>query len=276
MKWGTESLNMLGLNETEVFVLDALTIAKSIFTISKETKLSRAGIKYCLEGLMQKGLVTSLKHGKRKLYIAITDLELRQKLQEMTDSLLIENGSKKGVRIKTSVQNEFIVHVGVSEIIPAYERIASVSKGERVKAIQSSKSWKDLLDKVSSKELIRFNNAIIDNQIIADGILQRNAYKLYGQLLQKDPQRLKESAKSLIGRMADYTFVPEQFFDQHAEIWIFKTTTLIVNWNEEVAVEITNANMTSFLRDMFEFVKVGGSKVDHNRAMKELLGEPLD
>ena len=214
---------------------------------------------------MQKGLVTSLKHGKRKLYIAITDLELRQKLQEMTDSLLIENGSKKGVRIKTSVQNEFIVHVGVSEIIPAYERIASVSKGERVKAIQSSKSWKDLLDKVSSKELIRFNNAIIDNQIIADGILQRNAYKLYGQLLQKDPQRLKESAKSLIGRMADYT-----------EIWIFKTTTLIVNWNEEVAVEITNANMTSFLRDMFEFVKVGGSKVDHNRAMKELLGEPLD
>jgi hypothetical protein len=52
---------------------------------------------------------------------------------------------------------------------------------------------------------------------------------------------------------------------------MFKDTTLIVNWSDEVAIEITNTNMTKFLSDMFEFVKMGGNKVDHNRAMRELL-----
>lgn len=271
MKWSAEWLNILGLSKTEVLILEAIPTAKSIFTIAAETKLSRAGIKYSLENLIQKDLASRIKHGKRVLYMAVSVNELHKRLQETIDNLLIDSGAKKGVRIRTSLQNEFIVHVGVKEIIPAYERIASVSKGERVKAIQSSKSWKDLLEKFSSKQLIRFNNAIIENKIITDGILQRNAYKLYGEMLKQDPENLKESAQSLIGRMADYTFVPEQFFNQHAEIWMFRDTTLIVNWNDEVAIEITNANMTKFLSDMFEFVKMRGNKVDHNQAMRELL-----
>lgn len=271
MKWSAEWLNVLGLTKTEVLILGAIPTAKSVFAIAAETKLSRAGIKYSLENLMRKDLVSHIKHGKRVLYMAVSVNELHKRLQNTIDNLLIDSGAKKGVRIRTSLQNEFIVHIGLKEIIPAYERIASVSKGERVKAIQSSKSWKDLLEKFSSKQLIRFNNAIIENKIIADGILQRNAYRLYGEMLRQNPERLKESAESLIGRMADYTFVPENFFNQHAEIWIFKDTTLIVNWNDEVAIEITNANITGFLRDMFEFVKIGGSKVDHNQAMRELL-----
>ena len=36
---------------------------------------------------------------------------------------------------------------------------------------------------------------------------------------------------------------------------------------------ITNREMMSFLRDMFEFVKMGGVKVDHNAAMREILSE---
>ena len=73
--------------------------------------------------------------------------------------------------------------------------------------------------------------------------------------------------------MADYTVFSDEFFNYDAEIWIFKTTTLIINWKEEVAIEITNANMTGFLKDMFEFVKVGGSKLDHNKAMRDLLAK---
>jgi DNA-binding MarR family transcriptional regulator len=271
MKWNAEWLNILGLNKTEVLILEAISTAKNVLAIASETKLSRAGIKYSLDNLMAKDLVSPIRHGKRMLYMAIAEHELHKKLQETIDNLFIDSGTKKGVRIRTSLQNEFIVHVGIKEIIPAYERITSISKGERVKAIQSSKSWKDLLEKFSSKQLVRFNQAIIDNKIITDGILQRNAYKLYGEILKQDSQNLKESAQSLIGRMADYTFVPEQFFNEHAEIWLFKNTTLIVNWNEEVAIEITNADMTKFLSDMFEFVKMGGTKVDHNQAMRELI-----
>lgn len=73
--------------------------------------------------------------------------------------------------------------------------------------------------------------------------------------------------------MADYTVFPDNFFNHETEIWIFKTTTLIINWYEEVAIEITNAHMTKFFKDMFEFVKAGGRKLDHNKAIRELLSK---
>ena len=58
---------------------------------------------------------------------------------------------------------------------------------------------------------------------------------------------------------------------EDCELWLFKSTTLLINWHEEVAIEITNQSMTPFLRDMFEFVKSGGKKIDHNKVMKGVL-----
>jgi hypothetical protein len=47
---------------------------------------------------------------------------------------------------------------------------------------------------------------------------------------------------------------------------------LIINWREEVAIEITNKEIMLFLRDMFEFVKVSNRKIDHNRLIKQVRG----
>jgi len=102
-------------------------------------------------------------------------------------------------------------------------------------------------------------------------MLNRSAYNAYKDEIKKDPEKHADMIKSLEGRMADYTVFSDEFFNYDSEIWIFKTTTLIINWNEEVAIEITNAKMTGFLKDMFEFLKEGGSKLDHNKAMRELL-----
>ena len=71
--------------------------------------------------------------------------------------------------------------------------------------------------------------------------------------------------------MADYTLVPSEFFNVYSEIWIFSTTVIIINWHDEVAMEITNNQMMSFLRDMFEFVKIGGKKINHEEKLREML-----
>jgi hypothetical protein len=120
---------------------------------------------------------------------------------------------------------------------------------------------------------VEFNEAIKKNNIILDGMLNKSAYNAYREEIKSNPKKHADAVKSLEGRMADYTVFPDEFFNYDSEIWIFKTTTLIINWHEEVAIEITNANMTGFLKDMFEFVKAGGSKLDHNKAIRELLGE---
>jgi hypothetical protein len=71
--------------------------------------------------------------------------------------------------------------------------------------------------------------------------------------------------------MADYTCFADDKFNHDAELWLFKNTSLLINWRDEVAIEITNRSMTAFLKDMFEFVKEGGQKIDHNLAVRGAL-----
>ena len=71
--------------------------------------------------------------------------------------------------------------------------------------------------------------------------------------------------------MADYSTFPDDRFNNHAEIWIFKTTTLVINWKEKVAIEIVNSDITNFVREMYEYVKDNSKKIDHNEMMRSLI-----
>lgn len=156
--------------------------------------------------------------------------------------------------------------------ISARYYLLAINKDTRIKAIQGYKSWITIVEKLTSKELTKFNQLIIDNNLIIEGILQENQYILYANYLKENPQPENAStAKSLTGRMADYTAVPSDFFNEYSEIWIFRTTVIIINWNEEIAIEITNEQIMGFLSDMFEFVKMGGKKVNHEEEMRKVM-----
>ena len=274
MKWSHQSLKLLGLSRTEQRILEAVTIPRNVQGIAQTTRISRTGVNYCLEHLLQKGLVVKTTVGKRKKYVSLNPDELAELFQTIADKVSLSGKSrKKGARIKTSPENEFTIHVGAKEIIPAYERIAFENKNERIRAIQHHRSYHELLEKITPQQLIKFNRAIVKNHLIIDGMLNESAYQAYREEIVKNPKKYKASVESLKGRMADYTFFPDARFDHDAEIWIFRSTTLIINWHEEVAIEITNNNMTAFLKDMFEFVKRGGSKVDHHQALANSLKE---
>jgi len=271
MNWKNNNLQILSLTNTETAILNVIDDLKSVQQIAKDSKISRTGINYALKNMIRRGFVNYRIIGKRRHYIAISHDQLIIKLKQALDQVEIRNANKKGVRVKTSPEDEFIIHVGAREIIPAYKRIASENKNERVQAIQHHRSWNELIKKITPKQLVEFNKQIIDNRLIIDGMLNESAYEAYKQEIKTAPEKNASAIKSLEGRMADYTVFPDNQFDHDAEIWIFKTTTLIINWHEEIAIEITNANMTFFLKDMFESVKAGGKKIDHNQAMKELL-----
>ena len=268
-------MRLLSLTETEIKVLNVLAVPKNVQDIAKDSGISRTGVNHVLKGLAYKGLLNKEVVGKRYIYSSVNLEQLAQKFQQTLDQIDMLNQDKKGARIKISKEDEFIIHVGTKEIIPAYMRIVSENQNERIRAIQHHRSWKVLTEKISPKQLVEFNEALKKNHIILDGMLNKSAYKEYGEEIKKDPKKHSDMIKSLEGRMADYTVFSDEFFDYDSEIWIFKTTTLIINWNEEVAIEITNANMTGFLKDMFEFVKEGGSKLDHNKAVREVLKQGL-
>ncbi len=272
MKIQEKAAYLLGLTRLECSILEHLSEAMSIQQISSSIGFSRTGVKYALTSMKEKGFVQRIKYGKRHLYISISKDDLSRKIQEIADELLLSGKSLKGVRVKTSKRDEFIIHIGTEEILPAYKRIASMNKNERINAIQHHRSWVELTNRITPEQLIDFNNNIIKNNIILDGMLNESAYESYKKEIEKNPEKHKENVASLKGRMADYTVFPDKYFNFDVEIWMFKNTTLIINWKEEIAVEIINDSITFFLRDMYEFGKMSGKKIDHNKMVEGVLG----
>lgn len=272
MNWSQDSIQMLGLSPVEVSVLNVLSTEKNVRDITHDSGVSRTGVNYCLTKLVRKGLVSPIRIKRRVKYVAVSKEILAKKFQQAMDDLQMSAKEKRGVRIRTSKENEFIIHVGIEEVIPAYLRIVKESKNQRIKAIQHHRSWNAMLEKISQAQLVEFNKTVIQNKLIIDGILNESAYTQYKEEIKSDFKKNAAAVESLEGRMADYTTFPDQFFDHDAEIWLFKDTALIVNWREEVAIEITNKEIMLFLRDMFEFVKVSNRKIDHNRLIKQVRG----
>lgn len=270
MNWSQDSMKILGLNSVEISVLSVLSTEKNVRDIARDSGVSRTGVTYCLEKLTKKGLVSPIQIKRRRNYIAVSGDRLAQKFERAIGDIQMSAKEKRGVRIRTSKENEFIIHVGKEEVIPAYLRIVKENKNQRIKAIQHHRSWNAMLEKISQEQLVEFNKTVIQNKLIIDGILNESAYAQYKEEIKSDFKKNAAAVESLEGRMADYTTFPDQFFDHDAEIWLFKDTALIVNWREEVAIEITNKEIMLFLRDMFEFVKVSNRKIDHNRLIKQV------
>ncbi len=263
--------NLMGLTETEKRILRALQSAKNVQNIARQTGISRTGINYCLSSLLKRSLVRIIRQGRKRLFIGLTKLELVNLLQEAIDGSKIEGAEKRGARVRSTKEDEFVIHVGAKEIIPAYTRIASANKDERIKAIQHHRSYNELLEKITATQLVAFNKTIIKNRLIIEGMLNEGAYQAYKEEVGTNPNKYKDSIESLEGRMADYTCFPDNKFNHDAELWLFKNTSLLINWHDEVAIEITNKSMTAFLKDMFDFVKKDGHKIDHNRAVRNVL-----
>src|SRR3989344_87981 len=272
MNWLNKSLSFLGLNNKEVRVLNSLQSVKSHKTVAEEIGFPRTTVAFIVKNLIKKGLVLPIRHGKRFLYVSLNEEQLLGRLKQMMGEMNATANERKGAQIRISKESQFTIHVGLKEVIEAYSRIATMNKDTRIKAIQSYKSWITIVEKLGAEGLIKFNQLVRDNNLIIDGILQDKYYEWYGEYLKEHPERVSiDTAESLGKRMADYTLVPSEFFNVYSEIWIFSTTVIIINWHDEVAMEITNNQMMSFLRDMFEFVKIGGKKINHEEKLREML-----
>ncbi len=271
MDWTHASLKILNLSDSESAVLNTLNEAKTIQDIAQGSLVSRTGVKHIVKNLLERNLIKYRTQGKRIFYFAIPSDELFEKMRQTLDEFNLASGGKHGFRYKTS-QSAFTVHSGLIEVTAAYKRIAADRKNERVHGVQHHRSWLELIEKITPRQLIEFNKNIVKNHIILDGLLNESAYKSYQEEIKKDPAKHADVVKSLGKRAADYGVFPDDFFNFDAEMWFFKDTALIINWKQEIALEITDKNMTGFLRDMLLYVKNGNKKIDHHKALREVLG----
>jgi predicted transcriptional regulator len=265
-------VKVLNLSAKETSVLNLLEIKtnQTIADISKETKISRMTIYPILNSLKERNLIDYHRKGARKFW----NLESKDKLGEMFSNishLFIPSGKTKVV----SGASGFTIIKGLDNLQEIWKNTTKLFKGSRILGIQSTASIKDVLTKTSFKETWEpVNKAIIDKGLIVEGLIREDYYtSTYLDLYKDDKEKQKTFLKSFIGRATDMVFVKNDFLNSSTDLMIFDNTAFLVNWKDEVAVEIKNQDMLEFLKEMFHLARGYGKKVDQNEYLKKLLAE---
>lgn len=261
--------NILRLSDKEQDILNTLSKQKSLLIsdISKNTNIPRMTLYPFLTKLKERGLINYRRLGKRKFWY----IESSEKIANTLTNLASFFTSEK-VTIKKE-ESGFTIHRNLKSIYSVFEEVSQLHKGERVKVIQPTNSALNAIRNLKVQEEIGpINQAIIDNGIIVEGLLQENYYTaLYKKVHKENPQKAKEYIEGFIGRSADMVFIPKEYLNIDSEFLMFQDKAFIINWKDKVAIEIQNKDMINFFGELFDLARGYGKKIDQNQYLKNMM-----
>lgn len=242
------------LSKKERLVLDALPYfdvtgqGLSLSELSRKTKIPHSTLPHTLFLLKERGFVTTRKVGKRTRYF-----------ENITGALQITPTISKFTALNT-------LH-GYKNIISIFERLASLSPRQRISGIQPDRSLQNAFRKLPLNYLLKLNTIIKSKGLIVEGIVHEKSVgtisKYFGQ---KDARKIFDS---FVGRLEDYTRIPNEFSDVGSEIYLFKNSANIINWETETAIVITDQSMVQLLKAMFDCVKAEGTRYSQSEKMRK-------
>lgn len=166
-----------------------------------------------------------------------------------------------------------VVYEGAKSLSGLYRRIVEESKGDRFYFIEPNRSIRDGKRKINYADLLAINHAVRRKKIVAEGILEENWLEYNTALLKKHGQDVRQFLKAFADRMYSAYLIPANILDFGAELFIFKGVALIINWRDEVAIEIRNKEMVLFLKQLIDLLKTLGRKTDINKEIKSMLAK---
>lgn len=260
---------ILRLTPIEKKVLNVFKKHSSILIsdISTFSKLPRMTIYPALSSLKERGLIDYTRKGKRKYWFKESEDTIAHRLTEIASSM-----SKNIVEVRKD-DSGFIIHRSLKSIYTIFERIAALNPGERLRGIQPTASMVNVIHNLKwEKELKPIQDAIREKGIVVEAVLQEDYYTtLYKEIYKDNPRRAKEHIQSFIGRATDMAYVTTNYLNANTELMMFRKVAFIVNWKDEVAIEIYNKDMLEFLTKLYELARGYGKKVDQNQYLKEFL-----
>ncbi len=267
MQWSKELVQLLGLKPKGVAILRALSGRElSIAELSERAKVARMTLYPLLTRLRARGLIDYRRHGKRRLWGLVPSSQLRTRLESARHELA-PHEERRGhtVRLSSEYGSELVFHRGVPRIVAVISELLRQEKHGVLKGIQSSSSGFAGLQKAGQARGIKINELVKQNKIIVEAVLDES----FLQTVQAGTgARWK---KSYLGRMANTVIVPDEFLDFNADLFLFKKRALLINWHDEIAIDITNIEMLRLLGRLFNFMHTSGKKVDTNLHIREAL-----
>jgi hypothetical protein len=171
-------------------------------------------------------------------------------------------------KTKNNSQSGFTFIYGKKTMLKVWESMAEKNIG-RFYAIQSTRSLLNTINLFKPGEFIPINNAIKKNKIIVESIAREDALPTYLNTYKDDPKIQRGIIDSFRGRMTDTTLVKNDYLNNNAELLLTSKSAFLMNWEQEVGIEIKNKDMIDFLKELFDLAKGYGKKIDFNEYLKK-------
>lgn len=240
------------LKRDELKVLKLLLNGKSytMSVLADLTDIPRTSLYPIIERLRQRDLIKRSKERGGKI-------SLRQETFSQID------GDAK--------QGGVIFHIGREKLTSLYERLGEMARKDRFYIIETSKSIEAMTAKIPNEKIIELNEFYGQNELIAEAILPESFLKQKISLLKKSGHSVSEYYKAMHQRMYAVYTVPDELLTFNAEVLIVKNLIFLVNWEDDIAYEIKDAEITKLIKAMYKSFTMAGQKINFN----EVIGKHL-
>jgi predicted transcriptional regulator len=261
---------LLSLSNNEVKILKVLEVNNplTVALLSKNTKIPRMTIYLTLNSLKNRGILNYNRLGKRK-YWKINEKEKISKI--LWDALQKFNSSENITTVKTN-DSGFSVIKNMESLWSIWQEAVAGNKDSRIYGIQPTESLKEILNKSDwQNKIAPINEAITNNKLIIEGLTREDYIPTYLKYFENDKSKQRKILEDLQNRMSDMVNVSNDHFKYPVDFMMFKDKAFLINWKNEVAIEIKNTDMLNFLKELFDLARGYGKKVDQGNYIRELL-----
>jgi sugar-specific transcriptional regulator TrmB len=260
----TEDFALLGLSVKEKSVLAALnTGINTPLAISRSTRVSRPAVYAILANLKKRGLATTnIRSGKH--YWRISDRkELERNFFETKRSLLgLPDGTQEVYGMDDST---VIVHRGNDAVRAAMNEMLKDHKNERFYGFVGDKSAEGWNSVFSKSETNAINREIKKRNIISEGILSERFFE--GQVREMG----LEWAKDFEGRTARTNVIGDEYFQNGAQMFIFRESIYLMALAEELIIEIRHSDIQRMILSLFRFIQDNSRTIDVNALLRKII-----
>lgn len=264
---------LLGLTHEQVRVIE--TLARTPMTVaelSRETAIPKTTLNYLVKTLVHRGLLIAKPRGTRKLW-TLQDADVLRNSLLSIKSLIGSAKTGSATIVSLSSESRVEIYQGAENLYSLWKKLSSLAKFERLLAIQPDASFnmaiEHILKKLPYDSLIEINKRFVQSKMIIEGIVhEKSADTIPKAIARKgfDPKMFLSGFKE---RLADTVTLPSGFLDIGAELYIYRDTVLIIQWEHEVGIRITDSNVAMLLKEMFNALKYLCKKYDQNERMAQ-------
>lgn len=267
-----DELRAFDLTDAEAQILVALSESDigsvSVSALSRKADVPRTTVYSALLRLKDRGFVRKVHKGHKTIWKLSESSKIEKIVHEGLEHFGIEEGiAEEGYLDSIDAGDVGIrVYKGKRQIMSAYGYILTLSRAERVFAIQGNKSGEKLLKNPNKQYILDFQAKFKKANVIMEGFRGEYVFKLLRKLSIED---LKSQAE----RMLISTIINDNFMDFGLDVVVMKDLVLIINVEKEIVMAIRNKAVVEMIHSFCLLFQEYGRQINYNREVWKIIEE---